>query len=217
MWREGITKSTSQGFSCHLKHLHVGKEAFKEKKPAESFQVTIKELIMGAIRVCLLQGTWPGRTHGWGLLQTARSSLPFAGPASHGDFNPYDTCWRNTVAGTLRELITSWHEWQRSQWGEVLYWTSYSYKWGRTHWGCECSRQRQLQWLWGGWVQDPERKEQRKKQITTLGFRRADWPLQGPAWKSSRGNGPGGKRGLGTLVDIPRSSPSGSWAIHPKK
>lgn len=54
MWREGIAKSTNQGFSCHLKHSHVGKEAFKDKEPAESFRVRIKELIMGAILVCLL-------------------------------------------------------------------------------------------------------------------------------------------------------------------
>lgn len=34
------------------------------------------------------------------------------------------------------------------------------------------------------------RGRRREKQITTLGFRRADWPLQGPAWKSSRGKRP---------------------------
>lgn len=53
----------------------------------------------------------------------------------------------------------------------------------------------------GQWSQDPERKEQGKKQDHNHGLQKRSWPFQRSAWKNPMGYGPGEKRGPEELVD----------------
>lgn len=56
-----------------------------------------------------------------------------------------------------------------------------------------------------------------RRGLTALGFRKADWCLQRSAWRNPLGSGNGGKRGPRKMVDVQRSRPPSSGALHPNK
>lgn len=56
-----------------------------------------------------------------------------------------------------------------------------------------------------------------RRGLTALGFRKADWCLQRSAWRSPLGSGNEGKRGPRKMVDVQRSPPPSSRALHPNK
>lgn len=125
---------------------------------------------------CPLQTTRSGGSRIWGLLQAFLQAVVFI-----GDFNHPANCWKGSAAqhkqsgGLWSTLITSWHRWSRSQWGEMLCWTSYlqirtgqeCQGWSSN--GCNDYEMMEIRILWGG--------NETNSRITALDVRRADLGL----------------------------------------